>query len=422
MTTMTTQDLRFRPATADDLDRVVEIHLAAFPDERTGEERRRNFTANPFGALEDLVLAECGDEIVGQAFLFPLEAWFGGRAVRIGAIASLAIAPEARGQGVATALLQHLHVASDVRGDALTMLFAFRQRFYARLGYGSSTSRRRLSIDPASVPASWRALARARVRRARGDDKEAIRAAHARAAAKASGWLTRSDAYWDRHLAREQRQFLVADRPAQEGGGTVAGYVAFELRQHEAHAATSLTVDEIAADDDVTRLALLGSLAAMRDQVSSILLEVDGSDPLELALVDSDGRRHGTHAVEHDLGTVVGGPMVRIEDVPRAIEARGYAADGAFDVVVHAGEGETNGAGDEIAVSVRVDGGRAEVSAARGAAAALRTTRAALASMLYGGLRPSDAVRLGLADADARTLARADAILSMAPLASVDPF
>ena len=43
-------------------------------------------------------------------------------------------------------------------------------------------------------------------------------------------------------------------------------------------------------------------------------------------------------------------------------------------------------------------------------------------SLLYGGLRPSDAVRLGLADADARTLARADAILAMPPPSPVDPF
>jgi predicted acetyltransferase len=193
--------------------------------------------------------------------------------------------------------------------------------------------------------------------------------------------------------------------------------------QEEPHAAISLEVSEVVADDDTTRLALLGSLAAMRDQVADITLEVDAADPLELALIDSDGRRHGTHAVEHDLGTIVGGPMVRIEDIPRAVEARGYAADGTFDVVVHAGaERNATSGGDEIAISVRVDGGRAEVSAARGASGALRMTRATLASLLYGGLRPSDAVRLGLADADARTLVRADAIFAMPPLSPLDAF
>jgi len=121
---------------------------------------------------------------------------------------------------------------------------------------------------------------------------------------------------------------------------------------------------------------------------------------------------------------------VRIEDVPRAIEARGYLADGTLDLVVHAGdragEAELNGAsaaaGEEIAMSVHVRDGFAEVSAARGAAAAFRTTRAGLASVLYGALRPSDAVRMGLADADQRTLARADAVFAMAAVAPLDPF
>lgn len=402
---MSTEDLRFRTATAEDLDRILELHFAAFTDERSATERRRNFTANPLGSLADFVLALRGEDIVAQAFLFPLEAWFGGRAVRLGAIASLATAPEVRGQGIATALLHHLHVESDVRGDALTMLYAFRHRFYARLGYGTTSSRKRLAVDPAAIPGAWRTLARTRVRRARSEDKDLIKRAYVRAASRTSGWLTRSDAFWDRHLSRERRQFLVAD----------SGYVAFQLRQSEAHAATTLAVDELVADDDVTRCALLGSLAAMRDQVAEIELEIDANDPLELALLDPDGRRFGTDAVEHDLGTIVGGPMLRIEDVPRALEARGYPADGALDVVVH-------GSAEELAVSVRVRDGRAEVSAALGAAAALRTTRATLASVLYGGLRASDAARLGLLDADARTLARADAIFALPPLAPVDPF
>ncbi len=419
--TMTTEDLRFRAATTSDLDRILEIHTASFPDPRPAAERLRSFTANRLGALDDLVLAVRSDEIVGQAFLFPLEAWFGGRAVQMGAIASLAVAPEARGQGIATALLAGLHVASDMRGDALTMLYAFRQRFYSRLGYGPTASRRRLAFDPESVPRSWIDVARARVRRPRFEDKEAILLAYARSATRASAWLTRTPELWDRHLARERRQFFVAEHPAQEGGG-IAGYVAFELVQSATNAATTLVVEEIAADDDATRRALIGSLAWMRDQVATIEIEVAGSDPLELALTDPDAGRFGTATIEHDLGRIVGGPMVRIEDVPRAIEARGYRTDGTVDIVVHAGPSDAGGARNELAVSVRVADGHAEVSVARGVAGAIRTTLATLASLLYGGLRPSDAVRMGLADADGRTLGRADALLALPPPMPVDPF
>ena len=413
--------LRFRRATEPDLDRIVEIHVTAFPDDRGPEERRRNFTASLYGALEDLVVAEEGEEIVGQAFLTPMRSWFGGRLVTMGGIASVSIAPEARGQGVATALMNHLHVASDMRGDALTMLYAFREAFYARLGYGKTSMRKRLMFDPAVVPNAWRGLARERVRRVRGVDRDAIMQAYARAGAKKSGWLARDEGYWVRHLARERRQFLVADHLPTEGGG-LAGYVAFEIRQRKAHGKTSIVVDELAADDDVTRLALIGAMAALRDQVADVVLEVADDDPLALAFLDPDQRRYGTSDVEHSVGTVVGGPMVRIDDVTRAIEARGYHVDGGFDLVVVEGEGDGGSAIDELAVRVEVSGGRAEVSAARGAAGALRASRTTLASLLYGGLRVTDALRLGLAFADPKVLSRVDAILAIAPVSPIDPF
>jgi len=421
-------DLDFRAATPDDLDRLLEIHTAAYPDPRGAEERRRNFTANVLGDLSDLVVAVGpGDAIVGHAFLFGLEAWFGGRAVRMGAIASVAVAPEARGRGIAGALLGRLHELSDARGDALTMLYAFRQGLYARHGYGAATSRHRLAFDPRAIPAAWRALGRARVRRAVGSDRDAIRAAYDRCARARTGWLARPDALWDKHLARERRQFLVADSRgagASAGGSGEAaldGYVAFELAQEEPHAVTTLEVDEIVAADDATRLALLGALGAMQDQAAEIELEVEVNDPLEIALLDPDARRFGNATVEHDLGLLAGGPMVRVEDVTRAIEARGYAADGSFDVAILAGEA-SNGAADEIAVSVRVEDGRAEVASARAASSALRTTRGGLASILYGGVRVADAARLGLVEGDARTLARADLVLTLPPLLPIDPF
>lgn len=391
----------FRPAREEDLDRLVEIHLAAYPDARGIDARRRNLAANPFGSLDDLIVAELDGDLVAHAFLFPMEAWFGGRLVKAGGIASVGVATEARGRGIGKALLRHLHEISDVRGDALTMLYPFRQGFYASLGYAPVSSRKRLSFDPAAVPDEWRERARGQVRRARGDDRDAIVATFERAAALASGWTKRTTALWDRIFARERRHLLVCED----------GYVAFTLVQDEPHAATAAVVEELAAATDEARRLLVGALGALRDQVSEVVVEVAADDPLEHALLDADRRRFGTEDVEHALGEIVVGPMVRIEDVHRAIEARGYAADGFFDVVV----------ADEIAMAVTVEDGRAEVSAARGTSA-LRATRASLAAILYGGLRPSDAARLGLVDADARTLARVDAIVAMPAVAPVDAF
>src|SRR5688572_27611022 len=104
----------FRQAEEADLPRILEVHLASYPDARGIELRRRNFTANPLGELSDLVVAEVNGDIVAQGFCFPLEAWFGGAKVRVGGIASLAVAPEARRRGLGRALMGQLHAVSDM--------------------------------------------------------------------------------------------------------------------------------------------------------------------------------------------------------------------------------------------------------------------------------------------------------------------
>ena len=135
-------------------------------------------------------------------------------------------------------------------------------------------------------------------------------------------------------------------------------------------------------------------------------------DPLEYALVDADRRRFGTEDVEHPIGEVVNGPMVRVEDVHRAIESRGYEpGEATFDVVVD----------DEIAMAVAIADGRAAVGSARGGPV-LRASRATLAAIFYGGLSATDAVRVGLLDADARLVERIDAVVTLRPLAPIDSF
>lgn len=449
----TAHRLSFRSATDDDLERILEVHRAAYPESSSTAERKRWITANKHGSLEEMIVAvdrptPKQEIIVGQAFLFRLRAWFGGRPVKVGGIASVAIAPEARGRGVARALLNELHEISDSRGDALTMLYAFRYGFYRRLGYGLTSSRKRLTFDPRSIPDPWRGFALDRVRAAGGADRSSMRELHARAASRASGWTTRSKRFWEAFLAREDRIFLVCNREptapgkkkkkkdktaktkpaASSAAQPISGYVAFELVQEYDHGETTLHVQELVADDDASRLALLGALSTLRDQVSEVTIEIAEDDPLERALVDSDRRRFGTPAVEHGLGEIVGGPMVRLEDVARAIEARGYTnrleRTVDFDVLVRDEEQE-----EESALGVTIDkNGRAEVGPARGGPG-LELPRSSLGSILYGGLGVRDAFRLGLTSIAANSesqrdlvLERLDAVMRLPPLTPIDAF
>lgn len=433
--------MEYRRAREEDLDRLIEIHMAAYPDDRNGEARKQNFINSSLGTLDDLIVAtapgsKAPSAIVAHAFLFRFKSSFGGVPVKMGGIASVAVAPEARGRGVGSALMQHLHVLSDARGDALTMLYAFRQGFYARLGYATTSPKKRLVFDTRSVPASWRELARDRVRNAHGADGAGIRNVHARTVARRAGWTTRTKVFWERFFSRERRILLVCDdgpaagtvskkktaTPRPPRRSAITGYVAFQMQQEHPHAETTIEVDELLYDDDETRRALLGALSAMRDQAGEIVMEVPEDDPIHRALIDADGRRHGTEAVEHSLGEIAGGPMIRVEDIPRALAARGYVGSGSFDVVVHGSSAREDDI--LIAASVRVKEGRAEVGPlSRHVGGALHTTRSGIAAIFYGGLSSTDAVRLDLAKVDdARVALRIDAIAQLPPLSPIDAF
>lgn len=402
--------ISFRRASDDDVERLLEVHFAAFPDPRGSEERKRNFALNPWGELGDLVVAERDGAILAHAFLFSLEAWFGGNPVKIGAIASVGVAPEARGQGVFSALMAQLHRAADARHAAITLLYAFRQGIYAREGYAATTPRRTRAFAPSAIPADW--VVKGRARRPLGRDRDAIIAAYERAAARESGWLVRPTRLWDRLFTRERRQLVVVDGPDR-----IAGYVAFVLSQPEPHARTSLVVDELVAEDDATLRTLYGFLRTMGTQVHEICQEVRIDDPLDAALVDADRFRHGTEDVEHELGVVVGGPMVRIEDPAKAVEARGYRrdADVSFDLVL------TDDAPGPSAIAVDIRGGAAVVSAARGGPS-VQATRRGLAALLYGGFRLGELAATGLVTASPGMIAKIEPILAIPPLWPLDPF
>jgi predicted acetyltransferase len=392
----------FRPACEDDLERLLDLHTGAFPDPRGRLARTRNFQKNALGAFSDLHVLVEDDTVLAHAFLFPLEAWFGGVRVRVGGVATVGVAPEARGRGLGSALVEHLHELSLARGDVLTVLYPFRQAFYARLGYAASSSYRRLRLHPASSP--WRPSMRARA--AAGPDREALVACLEAAGARHTGTLARTTRAWESRLADERRTWLVV-----EGPGGVEGYVVWTLEQHEPHAETALQVRELVARTVAAERELWALVGAQRDQVAMVHADVAADDPIDRALVDADRTRFGEGDIEHTLGEVASGPMVRVLDAARALEARGWLADGVLVLAV----------GDET-LEITAKGGRATVAPFRGEAH-VRIDARALAAVAFGALPVSSAASLGwLTARDARALALADALLALPPYFSPDPF
>ncbi len=190
-----------------------------------------------------------------------------------------------------------------------------------------------------------------------------------------------------------------------------AGFVSFEMLQGEAHDETRLVVCDLVAKDDATRRALFGFLATQAGQSSAIEFETRFDDPIAFALTDADGNRFGNERVEHDLGGIVAGPMIRILDVRAAIEARGFWADGEIDLKI-----------DEKIFRVVVRDGRAALEKTQRTQSALAMDARTFASIAFGGLRVSSAASLGLVRARASVLDAADALLFIPPFFTLDRF
>ena len=391
--------LSFRPARADDLERLVEIHSLAFPDARGAEERRRNFLAKPFGPFADLHVAVRGrggrEDIVGHAFGFGLSAFVGGVAVPVMGVATVGVAPEARGRGVASALVDHLHAIARSSGMVASFLYPFRQGFYARMGYVAAPPVVHLALALASLSGLRDEAA---VRRANGDDRAVVNQLYGLHARQTTGMLVRTERLWQMHFSHERRAFFLLER-----AGAPTGYVSFSLEQSEPHGETRLDVVDLVGATLGDRLALLGFLHGLRDQVSEVDLCLATDDPLLVALGDRDldRRRFGTSRVEHALGALATGPMVWLASPQAALEARGYRYDGVFQLAV-----------DGAPFGFVVEGGRGRV-VAESAGARVAFTARGLAAVAYGGFPLLRAAALGWVSGDPDALYAAARVLDV---------
>jgi predicted acetyltransferase len=393
---------RLRQARAQDIDRLVSIHTNAYPDARGHDARVSHLCNHPLGALDDLWVLEERGVLVAHGFLFALEAWFGGERVRMGGVATVGVAPEARGRGVGSRLVAHLHEVADARGDAVTVLHPFRQGFYARLGYAAASPYVRLRLDPRAIP--WRA--ELRVRPASGADRDALASCWEGAGVRRTGTLVRSKRAWEARLLDERRTWLVV-----EGRSGVEGYIAWTVAQDETLALSTLTIDEMAAGSGAATRSLWGAVAAQRDHVSEVRVAAATDDPIDRALIDASGARLGDTHVERLLGELVAGPMVRVVDVPRALAARGWGESGLLVLDID---------GERLELSIR--DGRAAV-APTNAAAHIHLGRTTLSAVAFGALRASHAARLGwLRARDERSMALADALLELPSYFSPNAF
>jgi predicted acetyltransferase len=250
-------------------------------------------------------------EPAGSALVVWAGQWFGGRPVPMAGVRAVAVPPERRGTGVASAMMEALLREAHDKGFPLSTLYAATQALYRRSGYEQAGHRSRIMIDPARLRA--RSAPGTRVRPADFDSDHAAMAACQRAMAREMPGSLDRDAYlWS--LIRSPRR-LEADTLVVEDADRVCGVLTARLeRAVYPQRGFVLWVSDWASDCEDGARGVLAALAGYGSVVTEIRLWGGPSHPV-LMLLDEQKYR-----IEHEEHW-----MTRIVRLPEAIEARGYA-------------------------------------------------------------------------------------------------
>lgn len=242
--------------------------------------------------LENVRVAVGPGGLVGGLGFYRSAQWFGGRPVGSGLVASVAVAPEARGAGVGAALMRTALEEMRAAGLPLSALYPASRPVYRKVGYESAGLRLayRMPLHRlAPLPADGLEVRVAR--------REELGPVYDRFARRQSGMLQRTPGLWDRLLEGGPLLYAVADE----------AYAVVEAGER------TLRVRDVAWTAPAAGARLWALLAAHRSVIDTVEWVGPAVDPWALLARDADPQV-----------AFRGEWMTRVVDVPGALEARGY--------------------------------------------------------------------------------------------------
>jgi predicted acetyltransferase len=355
-------------------------------------------------ALDRTFAAFDGGRIVATAAGFDFQLSVPGGNVPMSGLTMVSVSPTHRRRGILRGLIAaHLAAARD-HGDPVSGLWTSEATIYGRFGYGVAAE-----VDALTIRASG-----CRIATPGGRDDiclepgevalPAMQSIHTAVMADRPGLFSRTEAWW--------RQRILVARPFQRAGTSLrrfaiarrgdhpVGYAVFRQRlAFDAGAPTGRAeIDELLAVDASAEASLWDFLTHL-DLFPDVAWRHAPTDCLLPWLLDD---RHRVQRTRADA------LWLRIDDIPRALSARRYGADGALGLRI---DGET--------FRLEVQGG-VGVCRPSDLTPDLTMSRAALGALYLGAFPASRLARAGLVDGDGPSLARADRAFA-APTASFCP-
>lgn len=298
------------PAVPEDVDELASLWAQAFPSRGPVERARELREGLTYGTLADCWVAREEGVVVGALRTYRLTLNARGRAWPTLGLAAVAVAPDYRRRGLAWRMcVQALRIGHE-RGCVLAALYPFRTSFYARMGFSLVGTLLRHRFDPADLPLypGWD-----RVRRA--ETQAEVRAIYQRAARASTGLIDRPELAWRFLSDPNTAAYLHLDSV-----GRATGYLIVRFRSRRA--GDLMRVIELVALDRASHDALLGWIAAQRDQFRDVVYDALPGEALDRRL--RHARRPGSgrpRGLWLDTATLLRGPMLRLLS-PEAVQGR----------------------------------------------------------------------------------------------------
>ena len=254
------------------------------------------------------------NSLLGGLGIVELGQWFGGNIVQTGAVTSVGIAPEGRGLGAASVLMKNSLLELDERGIPISTLFPSSTKVYRSFGYERSGTKILYEAQVKDMRASLNDL---QVVEAGDSEREETYLLYNERARLGNGNLQRGSVLWDLILETKGRKvyhYLIKD------GNTSVGYVNFQ----QARSANHIRVRDMVALNKKCAERLLRFFYDHRTVIDTISWNGPPNDPLRLMMDEEQGNQIS----DRDW-------MLRIVDLKKALESRGYPKDISLSLTIN---------------------------------------------------------------------------------------
>lgn len=324
---------------AEERDRRQFINLARLAFEPTRsqadlEKEMQDEPLNPPGGQGWVVEDNSSNHLTGRYRHLELALFFQGVEFPMAGVAGVSVAPERRGQKIAQAMIEHALKQFRQQQIPLSMLYPFRHGFYRKLGWAWVGETRQYRVSARHLPLYPE---RVQVVPYQAELEASIKAVYHQAAQQHNGWLQREPNRWKGYFKPEGGREIYGYVEA----GALLGYVVVEFTHLEpTKTQWAIVVQEWVVLTATAYRGLIGFLASLRDQVTTVIWNTNPQDPFPHLLSE----QRCDPAVPNPpfefgfiprFGEIGGGFMWRLVDVVKALELRPINPGEPFAIALH---------------------------------------------------------------------------------------